>query len=241
MAGTVWSLSTSQVRLQGGGTDVTLGTVRALPSLSPVWSDRALHRRHALGCSPRSTSNLLERSLFIRTDEEYELRLVVRKACATTIAPPKRHACQSGPAALSSTLLPSSAPHVLRMHHPDAAQPVQSRHASDAPAPRRAGWEARVGPRAAAWRGTGQLRPAADRRRRPVAREAPKATPSSIGACGDACCGPQRRRRRPWSWLGSSRTIPCAYPFIRTRSRRRRCSRRRWAMSAAGNYWRTPR
>jgi hypothetical protein len=43
-----------------------------------------------LCCSPRSTSNLLERSgLFIRTDEEYELRVIVWEARAVTTAPPK--------------------------------------------------------------------------------------------------------------------------------------------------------
>ena len=65
------------------------------------------------------TSNLLERSeLLTRTDEEYELHGIVWGKHA----PPRR---QGTPAtvdpALSSTLLHSSAPHVLRMHHPDAA------------------------------------------------------------------------------------------------------------------------
>lgn len=61
-----------------------------------------------LCCSPRSTSNLLERSgLFIRTDEEYELRVIVWEARAVTTAPPKVRLPQSAHQALEAP--PSSA------------------------------------------------------------------------------------------------------------------------------------
>ena len=43
-----------------------------------------------LCCSPRSASSLLERAgLFPRTDEEYELRVIVWEARAVAIEPPK--------------------------------------------------------------------------------------------------------------------------------------------------------
>ena len=114
-----------------------------------------------LCCSPRSASSLLERAgLFPRTDEEYELRVIVWEARAVATEPPKARR----PQWTQRSAPPSSTRLRLRMHHPDASKPAQPRHAPDAPAPRRAGWEARGGPRAAAWQGTGQLRPAADRR-----------------------------------------------------------------------------
>ena len=73
-----------------------------------------------LCCSPRSASNLLERTgLFPRTDEEYELRVIVWEARAVAIEPPKARLPQW--TQRSAPLLHSPAPHVLRVHHPDAS------------------------------------------------------------------------------------------------------------------------
>ena len=75
-----------------------------------------------LCCSPRSASSLLERSgLFPRTEEEYELRVIVWEARAVATGPPKARTPATADPGLSSTLLDSPASHVLRTRHPDAA------------------------------------------------------------------------------------------------------------------------
>ena len=60
------------------------------PERSSVPYDRGGAPMEMLCCSPRSASSLLERAgLFPRTDEEYELRVIVWEARAVATEPPK--------------------------------------------------------------------------------------------------------------------------------------------------------
>eukprot|EP00964_Phaeocystis_antarctica_P086844 scaffold55038_cov66-Phaeocystis_antarctica.AAC.2 len=92
-----------------------------------------------LCCSPRSGSNLLERSgLFSRNDEEYEVRVIVWEARAVATAAPKvrlPRRTSAHPALQCAdtrvelcTLLHSPAPLALRVHHP-AANAARPQHA----------------------------------------------------------------------------------------------------------------
>ena len=145
-----------------------------------------------LCCSPRSASSLLERAgLFPRTDEEYELRVIVWEARAVAIEPPKARL----PQWTQRSAPPSSTRLRLRMHRRIKACPTATRARRACASARRLG---------STWRSAcsrvARYRPTTCCSRPTTARATPKATPSSTGACGGPCRQWRRRRRCTLRW-----------------------------------------
>ena len=175
-----------------------------------------------LCCSPRSTSNLLERSgLFIRTDEEYELRVIVWEARAVATAPPKARPCHRTSA---HQALPSSTR--LRPMHCVCTTPTQkscsatTRVCCAASVFRLGSMSLSACSRVARFRATTLCSGLT------TARATPKATPSSTGACGGPC-RPWRRRAVAAHCIAVVRVSSYpSLPLTRTLTRRRRCTLR---------------